>query len=341
MKQKLNPLYVFSLALLCYFGLSYHSAQGELADTPNDDASTVFLPVLHGLPQAPAAEWLDYVNYYRAMAELPQVAENPDWSYGNVLHGRYSVKNDVLIHDEDPANPWFTPEGQAAARASNLAGSNDVNATYIFAVDSWMQAPFHAVGLLDPELHQVGYGDYRETSNGMQMGAGLDVIRGLGSIPGVVEFPVVWPAESTTVPLTLHWGEIPSPLTSCPGYNTPSGLPLILQLGAGNLTPNVTAHSFTRDGNNLEHCVFDETNYVNSDHSQQSLGRGILDNRDAILMIPRNPLAPGADYHVSITANGETYSWTFAVSTNPHDRTSVSNHNHIVPTFLIRGLGVE
>jgi hypothetical protein len=270
-----------------------------------------FLPIVIG-PSLP--DWLDYVNFYRTMANLPAVSENQAWSHGNDLHGRYSVKNDILIHDEDPGNPWYTPEGQAAARASNLAGHYAVDATYQYAIDSWMQAPFHAVGILDPELYQVGYGDYREADGGLQMGAGLDVIRGLGSLPPSIVFPVIWPADGETVPLTLHWGEYPSPLTSCPGYSDPSGLPIILQIGQGGLTPNVTAHGFSENGTPLQHCVFDETSYSNPDSTQQSLGRAILDSRDAIVLIPRSQLTPGSSYDVTITANGQTYNWTFTVS---------------------------
>jgi len=248
------------------------------------------------------------------MAALPPVTENASWSYGNWLHAHYMVKNDVIQHTEDPSNPWYTPEGLAAAQSSNLAGHHNVNTSDKWAIDAWMQAPFHAVGILDPQLLQVGYGSYREANGGLQMGAGLDVIRGLGHIPPSVEFPIKWPSDGASVPLTLHWGEYPSPLTSCPGYSSPSGLPIILQIGPGNLTPNVTSHLFMQGSTPLEHCVFDETSYSNPDSSQQSLGRGILDSRDAIILIPRNPLTPGASYTVSITVSGKTHTWSFSVS---------------------------
>ncbi len=89
---------------------------------------------------------------------------------------------------------------------------------------------------------------------------------------------------------------------------------IILQIGSGNLTPSVTAHSFTQGTTPLEHCVFDETNYTNPDSSTQSTGRSILNSRDAIVLIPRAPLTAGATYTVSITTNGQTYLWSFGVS---------------------------
>jgi hypothetical protein len=265
-------------------------------------------------PEPPPAGWLVVVNSYRTMAGLPSVAEQADWSHGDWLHARYMVKNDVIQHTEDPNNPWYTLEGLAAAQASNLMVSSSVTASDEHAIDGWMQAPFHAVGVIDPALHRVGFGSYREADGGWQMGAGLDVLRGLGSLPPTVQFPVKWPADGTTVGLTSHWGESPSPLTSCPGYSAPSGLPLLLQIGPGDRVPQVTAHSFRQGGTPLDHCVFDETSYSHPDGAQQSLGRAILDGRDAVVLIPRQPLTPGATYAVSITANGQTHTWSFAVS---------------------------
>jgi hypothetical protein len=276
----------------------------------------VFIPFIVQscpLPLRPE-EWLAYVNFYRGTADLFEVAENTAWSCGNVLHGRYMVKNDIQEHDEDPGNPWYTPSGQTAAMSSNLATSSDVNETDEFAIEAFMQAPFHAVGVLDPRLYTVGFGSYREADGGFQMGAGLDVIQGLGVISDTIAFPIAWPTEGAVIPLTLHWGEYPSPLSSCAGYTLPSGLPIILQIGPGDVTPDVAASSFKENGVEVDHCVFDETNYINPDPAAQDLARLILGARDAIVLVPKNPLTPGAAYSVSITTNGSTYSWSFEVS---------------------------
>lgn len=259
--------------------------------------------------------WLDYVNYFRFMAGLPAVTANSDWGRGNELHGRYSVKNDELNHYEDPANAWYTAEGHQAAQSSNLMGSDSPDADFRVSIDAWMQAPFHAIGILDPQLHQAGYGEYSEADGReLQFASGLDVLRGLGPLPSGVSFPILWPGPGAVVNLTDHWGEWPSPLTSCPGYDVPSGLPLLVQIGTGDQKPHVTAHSLTRNGGNLEHCVFDETNYTHPDPGSQSVGRSILDSRDAIVLIPRQPLSPGATYDVSLTVNGRAYRWSFSVA---------------------------
>ena len=103
-------------------------------------------------------------------------------------------------------------------------------------------------------------------------------------------------------------------MSACAGYTAPSGLPILLQIGSGAVTPNVTAHSFTQDGAPLDHCVFDETTYVHPDGGTQNTGRNILNARDAIVLIPRQPLAPGATYQVSMTVSGQVYVWTFTVA---------------------------
>lgn len=275
----------------------------------------LYLPLLLNefRPSPSLPGWLSSVNYYRSTAGLPPVSEKAEWSAGNRNHAIYMVRNDVIEHDEDPGNPWYTPEGRAAAQNSNLIVSFDVQATDEWAIDGFMQAPFHALGIIDPRLLQVGYGSYREADGQFQMAAGLDVIRGMG-FSGQTPYPIFWPGNGVSVPIYSYWGEHPDPLSSCPGYNTPSGLPIILQLGPGTVTPAVSASSFTGNGQSLEHCVFDETSYRNGDLVQQNLGRTILNARDAVILIPRSPLAPGSTYTASITANGQVYGWTFSLS---------------------------
>lgn len=148
------------------------------------------------------------------------------------------------------------------------------------------------------------------------MAAALNVLTGLDySAPPSTGYPVMWPGGGTTTPLKAYGGnESPDPLTSCPGYASPAGLPIILQIGNGNVTPSVGDHSFTDGSAALDHCVFDETSYTNPDSGTQALGRSVLNSRDAIVLIPRSPLTTGLPYTVSVTANGQTYSWSFTVS---------------------------
>ena len=245
----------------------------------------IYLPTIVTQPAAPlhppaGAGWLAVVNYYRAIAHLPAATENSAWSGGDWDHSRYIVKNNVLGYTEDTNNRWYTPAGSAAAANSNLLASSGMGFTDEYAIDAWMQGPFHAVGIIDSRLHEVGYGSYREADGGLQLGAGLDVLRGLGSVPAAVTFPVKYPGDGMLVSAMAYYGgEIPDPLQGCPGYSLPSGAPVILQMGTGNLVPHVSAHSFSMNGNPLAHCVYDETSYTNPDSSLQGLGRAVLNAR--------------------------------------------------------------
>ena len=273
----------------------------------------VFFAADHLRAQA-LPEWLTRVNLYRATAGLPDLTENVTYSDAAWKHARYIVKTHTLGHSEDPANPWYTPEGATAAAGSVLTESGSSTLSEDSAIDMWMRAPFHAVGILDPKLRSTGFAIYREADGGYQTGAGLDVLRGRSKVPAGVTFPVVWPGNGSSVPITTYLTEHPSPLTSCPGYVAPAGLPIIVQLGTGSVTPNVTASSFSSNGVALGHCVFSETTYVNADPAQQSVGRAVLAPHDAIVLIPRAPLTAGASYNVSITTNGMALRWSFSAS---------------------------
>jgi hypothetical protein len=264
-----------------------------------------------------ADNWLSYINYLRLSGGLPGVTSNATWSDGCWLHSRYMVKNDDMSHSEDPANEWYTSEGNEAAGESNVMVSSSANSTDKYAIDLWMSGPFHGVRILDPQLEMVGFGSYREPIGKWQMGASLDVSRGRTSVePPAGTYPVMWPGDGqSTGILSYHGTEWPDPLTSCPGitadYWNPSGPPIYLQIGSGGLTPNVSMTSLRQGDNQLEHCVFDENSYTNPDNNTQTIGRGILDTRDAVIIMPKAPFEAGKTYTVSITSNGNTHEWSF------------------------------
>ena len=266
------------------------------------------------------ATWLERLNFYRATAALPPVSEAPSLSGPVSLHARYMVVHDVIRHSEKRRHAGATAEGAEAAAVSNLAASLRADEPDAWAVDTWMQGPFHAVGILDPALTQVGFGIHREHNGRIQTAAGLDVIHGrAASAPASIIYPVVWPADGTTVPLSAGIREYPNPLTSCRGYRTPTGLPLIVQVGPGEGVPRVTG-SWIFDGERaLEHCVFDESTYRNGNKAQQRLGRSILAARDAIVLIPREPLTRGRSYRAMIDVDGRHIDWTFTVGRSASD----------------------
>ena len=282
----------------------------------------LFLLFLLAADPSPSAEtcastWLERLNFYRATAALPPVSEAPSLSAPLTLHARYMVMHNVIAHSEKQRHSWATPEGAEAGAVSNLAGSFSDSEPDTWAVDTWMQAPFHAIGIIDPALQHVGFGIHRAHRGKIQTAAGLDVIRGRAAVaPASVAYPIVWPADGAAVPLAEGIGEYPNPLSSCNGYKTPTGLPLIVQMGSGERVPHVTRTSISEGERPLEHCVFDEGTYRNGNKVQQRLGRSILAARDAIVLIPRKPLTPDFRYRAIIEVSGQRIDWTFTVS-NP------------------------
>ncbi len=290
------------------------TATAELAPTP--EATSTTAPPAEPTP-VPGPDWLRYANLFRLEANLPQLTENPDWSEGARLHSIYMVKTDQLWHGEDPASPWFTQPGTDAGENGNISASDWAGeAEPTWAIDYWISAPFHALPLLDPELHTVGYNSYREQVGAFVVAATIDIKRGQGDLSPEITYPLPFPRDGGQTWVLKHGlPEFPDPLTSCPGYLRPVGPPIVLQIGPGDGTPAVSDHSFKQGEQELEHCLFDETSYVNPTH--QDTGRLLLDKRDAIVLMPRRPLEVGKTYSVSIVVNGETVSWSFEAVISP------------------------
>jgi hypothetical protein len=253
----------------------------------------------------PPKDWLARLNYWRSTGGLTPLTDNPTWSQGDVLHATWMVKNNTILHGETPGTPYYTPEGDLAGQKSNIAVQSSTNFSDAQFVDFWMGAPFHAMGIMDPRLSQTGFGSYREVTNGWQAAAALDVIRGNSFSSGMFATPVIWPGNGMTVPLRTYSGnEIPDPLSACPGYSVPSGLPIFIELG-GNVATTAGSSTFTANGAPVQHCVIDSTN--------PSFGAN-LKSRGGVIVIPLQPLQPGVVYGVSVVVNGVPYAWSFQVS---------------------------
>lgn len=261
------------------------------------------------------ADWLATVNLYRTLAGLPTVTERPEWSAGALAHAQYTVAEDTVGHTQDPMSPHATPEGAASAATSNVAGHSSPTQTFGWAIDSWMTGPFHAVGIIDPRLVETGFGIAHDQSGTVRTGAVLDVINGRTGALDAIGFPVVYPANGTALPLDRYAGnEAPDPLTACPGYEAPTGPPLIVQFGSSEPTPAIADVVLTRDGTPVPVCVFDGTNYVNSEPAFQASGRSVLAGRGAVVLMPRDVLVAGSTYGVQLTADGLPLAWSFTVA---------------------------
>jgi uncharacterized protein YkwD len=272
--------------------------------------------------------WLDPLNRYRKRVGLAPVTENPRLSHGDYLHSRYIVKNfgtrlaareniGIEMHLEDPSKPWYSTEGAAAGRAG------DVDEMYnprgisrsSWAIDNWMQSPFHRLPILNPHLRSVGYGYY---CDGPVCVASLNLNSDVDPVlpaPSPLAAPIEYPPDGASIAMNSFVGEWPDPLAACPGYSLPAGYPITIQLGS-MVNPGITRISFKRTAPSaaaLEACAFDGNTYINPDPGTEKMIRNQLINFGAIVIMPRAPLTRGT-YEVAVFAGGREYSWSFSVA---------------------------
>lgn len=276
-----------------------------------------------GTPPTPTLEavgtdWLQYVNRFRTEANLPPLLENTIWSLDSNQHSRYMTYTGNLGHTEDSASPYYTAGGKTAGENGNVAAGWVGSDPFKWAFNYWMSAPFHAIPIIDPQLNSTGFAEYRDINGVQPLTATMDVRRGLGALPAGFTYPVMYPRDGgQTWVLRYSLPEFPEALSTCAGYVQPTGAPIILQIGDGSQVPNVTASALYRDGEYLAHCRFDETTFTHPNEYRQRSARLILDNRDAIVIIPQHPLLPNSTYSVRIDANGQTYTWSFRTLPGP------------------------
>ncbi len=253
----------------------------------------------------PDAPWLTTVNYFREMSGLSPVSEDPFLSDGSYKHSCYMLQNDIT-HDEIPGRPGYTPEGAAAGRAGNVAVSSVFGTSARSHIELWMTGPFHAIGLLRPNLQKVGFGKCdSESTAKWRSGATLDVLRGLGPATPKTA-PILWPGNGTTTNLHRFIVETPDPRDFCGWQGQTVGLPVIA-LMPEDITGNVTA-SVSGPNGVLPTCALSELNTTGT--AQQ-----ILDGDDAIVAMPRTPLTPGT-YTVTVTSQARSVTWSFTVDPN-------------------------
>ena len=268
-------------------------------------SGSLVLSIYQAIPVSAAPGWLDRLNAWRVATNVAPLTENTTWDQGDYNHSLYMVKNDQVTHYEVSTLPYYTLAGDTAARNGNIQVSGSTSTSDQAAIDWWMVAPFHELGMMDPRLTSTGFGSYREVKSGWQAGFTLDTLRGNPFTGGT--YPVYFPGAGSSVPLTSYGGgEFPDPLQACSGYTAPTGLPITIQVG-GNVATSVTAHALTANGSPVAHCAIDSSN--------PAVGSS-LTYRGAVIVVPRSPLQGGVTYTVALTVNAVPYTWSFSISTD-------------------------
>jgi uncharacterized protein YkwD len=136
--------------------------------------------------------WLARLNAYRGAAGVALATEDPSFSEGAAKHVTYMLLNPgEFDHSEIPGHPGYTPEGDQAARQSNLYRAS-VGFTAANAIDGWMESLYHRYGMLAPELATTGFA---LGCDSQRCAAVLNVIGGL-SDSELAPDGVVYPAPS-------------------------------------------------------------------------------------------------------------------------------------------------
>jgi len=289
-------------------------AKPESRAMPSASASENSIPV-YSAAEAPAPEWLQRLNSYRDMAKLAPAGEDDSLAAGDAKH---VAMPGLEMHQESSSKPGFSAEGLYAAQHSDVDfmwwKGNRTPHMETWAIDDWITGAFHRLPLLSPRLQRVGYA--QQCANQMcvaAMNAQSDVERTARAT--MYKAPVAFPPDGATLALKWFTMEVPNPLSSCPGYEKPTGVPITLQLG-NFVAIKLDHYSLKEVGSSdeVEACGFDSTTYTSPDSAIQAAARATLDAWGTVVVIPRRPLKPGGSYKVEMTASGKMYGWQFSVT---------------------------
>lgn len=272
--------------------------------------------------------WLDELNTWRQAAGLEPVAENFQLSDGSRAHANYLLQNarqtggpvasagmamGATMHAESPGSEGYSEAGARAAiggpHVSGVMQTADIalgQRNPKADIDSLLIVPFHRLSLLAPWAEVAGYGKAgkapdRVAALALRGRQGRDANR-------IVRFP----PDGSQVPFAaMSAAEWPNPLTSCPGYMLPVGLPITLQLVHPANLGSYSIDDLTA-GQTLAACAFDAATYDNPDATQETYAHHALAANRAIVLIPRDPLQAGHRYGVKIQTGAE-YEWNFEV----------------------------
>lgn len=247
------------------------------------------------------SSWLTTVNAYRRQAGLPPVRSNTSALSGVRAHACWMIRNDIS-HTPQPGRPGYTAIGAHAAAKSNLAVSNLVSRTDKAMIDLWMTAPFHAIGILRPNLQWASYGRCEGSGPYWKSASAMNVLDGVDNTRLRPQTPVVWPGNGTTTNLTTFVREVPDPVGMC-GWSGQAGLPVIAMM-----PETVSAPLAVMKGPNgalLETCTLWHGNTTGA-------ARSILGGENAMIVMPRKPLTAGT-YTVTAVSGRRTITWSFTV----------------------------
>ncbi|HEY6395182.1 MAG TPA: CAP domain-containing protein [Candidatus Binataceae bacterium] len=144
----------------------------------------------------PIRSGLKRMNYYRVMANLPELNDDPILDSGAALHARYLIENNLSNADmkiergvpgllptgeggrhEEKNKPGYSEAGAAAAPFGLILRSDEEVVNGLSVIDKWIATPFGGLTLLNPQVTAVGFGQHcanRECVGVLAFRFGLD-----------------------------------------------------------------------------------------------------------------------------------------------------------------------
>lgn len=258
---------------------------------------------------------LDYLNRYRAIANLPAVRYDLHLSAAAMAHAFYQSSNNITGHyqEEGKANylaraPWDRAKyfGYGGGMSEVIAYVGRAEA----GVDNLMETIYHRVPLVHPGYTEMGYG-YGGTTlqpNVIKIGPGSRTDKRI----------IAWPVPGQKdVPLGWSGRESPDPLRLYPGTKGPVGYTITLTWGGPVRNLKLAQSSLKEpDGTAVPVMTF-------SPETDSHL-------RDTVSLIPYKPLKPSTTYTVHMKG---TYEET-AGTPLPYDKTwSFTTSADLKPDF--------
>lgn len=280
-------------------------------------------PSFGGTTQIPSsdASFIDTVNFYRVASGLKPVTEDAKLTAAVRKHITYLTMSDpkyftgqfVSRHLENPASPFYSAVGAHSGQelTSTLTGGQ------ADAVDRWMAAPFHAIGFLREGLRNVGWASAYNAQTGFY-DTGADVLDSLKLNRTKI---ITFPGNGSISRMDNFQGESPDPREGCGSdYKSFTGLPMWVSL-LSKPPHEMSAQLVTPSGQVMSSrnqlCVVNEYTMKSTDPVYGPAGKSIIRADHMVLIIPKDPLAPGL-HKISLSLHAKpTISWSFNVIASP------------------------
>ena len=322
--------------MLILLALACAACGQQSASSGPEQGSTAAQSALPAADQDAASTGLNELNRLREIGGLKPVTFDATLNRDCYAHAKYLVDQGpsdpqqfvdyrvslgLNAHTEDPHSKYYSPAGmectQGGEPTPGYSRSNDVAWGHDPKDDMdglFYDAPFHRLSLLATWATAAGYGSY----GNWPMRVGVLSLRGEGGIGSPL---IRFPSAGSTVPVgEVRTFEIPNPLSSCPGYALPAGLPITIQFGSG-YRGRLVSYSLRGPAGPLETCGFDWTSYRNPRAVEQAHGRKSLQMFGGMVLVPREPLANG-HYDVTVDTGRQTLTWSFVIDASQSSQAS-------------------